>query len=104
LTELSPVSSFSTSFPQDDIPLYPCTITADSNAGVVDITSTAVGLYSINGVELQSTAFSVADFILKYADISDGSIALTIGSGWQASNVIVSDRATIATRIISGLL
>jgi hypothetical protein len=103
LTTLS-ASSFSTSFPSDDIPLIPCTIVADTNAGVIDINSTAVGLYSINSVEIQSAAFDITDFILKYADISDGSIQLTTTGGWSASNVVVADRDIIAARIFTTLV
>jgi hypothetical protein len=96
LSDLS-VSSFTVSFPSDDFPLIPCTVVADTNAGVVDLNSASTGLY--NDPEVQVASFDIADFILKYADISAGVIALKVGGSWSATTTYPADRLTIATLI-----
>jgi hypothetical protein len=101
LTDLS-VSSFSVSFPSDDIALIPCTIVANATAGVVNLNTTSGGLYT--NPELMLAAFEIADFILKYADTSAGTIVLTIGAGWQSTNVVPVDRVTLAAAIDAALL
>jgi hypothetical protein len=96
LSDLS-VTSFSISFPQNEIPLIPCTLVADTHAGVVDLNTTSAGLYS--DPELQSAAFEIADFILKYADITGGTIALATTAGWQTYSNVIADRVTVAALI-----
>src|SRR5208282_1917055 len=100
LSDLS-VSSFSISFPSDDFPLIPCTVVADTNAGVVDLNTSSAGLYS--NPELMLAAFEIADFILKYADTSAGSIELSTSSSWHAYNTAPADRVTIANLIDNSL-